>query len=1398
MSAGNSSRSSGRHAPATRSLLRRGERRARQFWARSLSHLLIVAATLVTLGTAPASAATVYEITGAWEANTPTTVASGDVVTGVWRVNLNDDQPAPSNDPVDNVTFTVTLENGVFDSRPGDCLVNGVTPASSVSADGKTLVCNLGTHDQGTAVVLQAPVLVDGPTGSQVRASGSIAGQTADLDPIDIVNPFGMDIRWGTGTPNFTMGSGFWDLDMQWTLSKDRGSEPGPQTVTYDLTIASPQGGPVQVGPQGCAAFDSLAANGHPWSGGSHPANQTTSAVGSCNFIQTGPTTFQLILTGIDYNPASPPTLDSAGSRLPTDEVALASGSIWIRVMTDAAGSVNLTSSAPTYLSPTGATVEDDTVNNTESKAWTTPGTYSSGWGRGWTGSGGTTWDDTYRVSAGTEVAQYMHTLYQLRTARADNLPVGMCSALDTRHVTFNRFLLNVPQGGVPGSVVSYYTGNDPHLDPASAGYDPYNFDCAVAGGWSTTPPADPSQVKAVRYTMTQGQAEAIPEKNVVPLVVVDIKQGTPAGTDVWSFMTVQNDTTDWVPRNVCITPIPGGRYPCTTGYADVLRVVSATPAIRKSVDRSVVTPGAPATYTLTYSANGAGSIPPSVDGFEIVDTLPADMAFVPGSATPAPTVTTNGSGQQILTWTLDGVTTNADHPLTYQAVADSSATPGQTLTNSAVSSFGGLTTQPATAQVTVSTSGYTTIAKTADTPFISNLDGSGDGEGVWTVTLRSFDPLPQAFTDTIDILPWEGDQRGTEFEGSYDMAGVDAPGATVYYTTAPPASLSDDPDAPVNGAANAPSALWSTAFTPDATAVRVIGPELTPGAIQQFKVRIATDGAVGGDVYVNRAQARTEHTALKMRTSEPMTVANYYSASLKKFVQDRNGVWRDANDVADYPAFQYGDTVRYRIVVTNTGQGTLTNIDVTDDKQPALGNFQIASLAPGASESHEFSIVLDESTTSTVVNTASATADTPGDSNVPPTIPSDPAGFEVANYTIKKTSDPVSGSAVAPGDKVSYTVTVSQQGSAAAQATFSDALAGVLDNATYNSDVKASVGTVSDQGGNIAWNGTLPVGGVATITYSVTVKAKTGGDFDLLNVVTSPGCRVVAGLTPDCTTTHVAGEFTYSKASNPASTSTVQTGDTITYTVGVNQVGAGAVKGASITDDLSKVLDDATYNGDAVATAGTVSVTGDRLIWTGDLAVGAKVSITYSITVAGEGDDKLLNVVTGSKGGACVPGPDQNPYCTTTHTKDDSFDLVLAKRVVSGSQATAGDKVRYKLQVSNKGPDAAPAPIKLTDPLPQGLELVKASGKGWKCRVAKASDKVSCVHKQALGADRKASPVFVVAVASKTATGRVVNVAKVAVAGETARSNNRDNASITVVPAQLPSTGFRLMPPGA
>ncbi|GAA4724444.1 hypothetical protein GCM10023350_03500 [Nocardioides endophyticus] len=1229
--------------------------------------LLLGLSTLALGFAAPAGAATVYEIDGEWAPGTPTTVAKGDVVTSEWRVNVNDDRPAPSNDPVDNVNFTVTIDNGQFKALPDLCKTGAAyTPPSSLSADKKTLVCNLGTVNQGTAVVVQAPIVADGTTGEQITASGSIAGLTDDLTPINIKNTFGMDMLWGQPSP-LTVASpggnpGDFDFDFEWTLFQDVGSDEGPQTITYNLTIPVADGSPLELGQrsnvapydQPCTPFVSpYGATGHPYSAGG-TVDQRAPFVQTCTLVKTGPNTFRMTITGIDYSQTQVPTQDSKGNPLPADQVAVASGSIWLRIRDlQASTGVTLAASAPTYTSVTGQTDPDETANNTSSKTILFPGPWAHLWGGSPTRS--TNWDNNIEVAPG---ATYMFgQTGDLRSTYGVVNPTDVlsdCTVLDNQYVDYRGVnVYSTPPGDPLGAPqppgfgqLAWYVGNDPTLMAGNAGYNPDAFTgCNTNTGWVFTEPADLTTVKAVRWT---GPASLLNGNGLNLRVYETIQTDAPIGQDVWTWGGYGlNGTWTYPGRGSSgvgqLTATPGERYPYTANGRDILHVIFAVPTIRKTGDRQVVRPGEPATFTLTYSANGsAGAVPPTVDDYRIIDTLPVGMTYVPGSAAPEPTITTN-AGRQVLTWLLDDVPTNALQTLTYQAVAGTSVTPGQTLTNTATSDLRGEVSKPATAQVVVSSNGYTEISKTADTPFIPNLDGSGDGEGSWTVTMRSFDPLPQAYTDIIDILPWEGDQRGTDYDGSYKLKAVTIPAGsvgTVYYTTADPATLSDDPATPANGGANTPSAMWSTTFTPDATAVRVIGPVLAPGAVRQFQVHIQTDGASPLDEFVNRAQGRSQHTRLVTRTSAPMQMAPHYAANLKKYVQDAKGVWRDANDVTDYPAFKIGDTVKYRIVVTNIGQGTLTNIDVKDDKFPQ-GAFHVDSLAPGASQSHEYSMVIPGDAVGTLVNTACAEADTPADAGgLEPVINCDPAGRELVNYITTKVADPTSGTAVQAGQKIKYTIAVTQQGTVPADAVFTDDLADVLDDAKYNGDASATIGTVEYVDGKLLWTGTVPVGQVAHVTYTVTVKGvKKLGNRDIVNPVTSPGCVVLDGETVNCDTEHRVPKFDLMLTKKVLGSAVVKPGQAIRYSLVVANRGPEvAVAPIVLTDKLPRGLELVKAGGNGWKC--TVRKAIDKVRCTRDrnLAAGKrapKVVVVAKATKAAKG--RLVNVAEVSAGGDTV-----------------------------------------------------------------------------------------------------------------------------------------------------------------
>jgi hypothetical protein len=638
-------------------------------------------------------------------------------VVAEWRININDAENPPSNDPVDNVVATFTVDKAYFDEIPDLCLTAGVDPASSISADGTELTCNFGTVNMGTAIVVQTPVVANGVTGEEIVLDGtSPGGETVELPPIEIVNPFVMDIQWGGVSEFFRwddiFNPGFVDVDLEWSLRLGDGSDPGPDTVTYRLNVTTQDGSPVEVGihpndigqpenygVEGCTSYDFGAgggAAGHPYS--SVPENpRHTNFVDSCTLTQVGPNTFELTLQGINYDLLNVPELDSQGNPLPPNWDYVASGTVWFRVTTSEPGSVRLTSSAPTYTAPTGQQYTDLADNNTTNKAYVLPGGWSAGWIRSYTFSGGTQWDDSYRVPAGTTVTAFANNTGGAINAAPDS-QWGNCIAFDTAFVTYQGHIPRSDDHPVFASQIRGYTAggqevadppytldNPPAIQYYTGGVgDPDTFNCGT-GGWSTTPPADLADVTAIRITFDHSLYGDEGWAGFQLQAMLKINDNVQPGRDVWAFGSALRNGT-WVGPGIpnVITPTDGARYDHTNGRRDILRIVLANPHIKKEAAQATVTPGVPADFTLTYSATGTGIVPPTVDGYQIVDTLPLLMTYEPGSADPEPVVSTDAQGRQVLTWTLDGVATNVEHELTYQATVDSSVEPG-TFTSAAI-----------------------------------------------------------------------------------------------------------------------------------------------------------------------------------------------------------------------------------------------------------------------------------------------------------------------------------------------------------------------------------------------------------------------------------------------------------------------------------------------------------------------------------------------------------------------------------------------------------------------------------------------------------------------------------------------------------------------------------------
>ena len=298
-----------------------------------------------------------------------------------------------------------------------------------------------------------------------------------------------------------------------------------------------------------------------------------------------------------------------------------------------------------------------------------------------------------------------------------------------------------------------------------------------------------------------------------------------------------------------------------------------------------------------------------------------------------------------------------------------------------------------------------------------------------------------------------------------------------------------------------------------------------------------------------------------------------------------------------------------------------------------------------------------------------------------------------IAELRIKKSFAP---GRPKPDGTVDYTITVTNVGTAPyPRATITDDLSGVLDDAVFNGDERASSGTVSYAKPKVTWTGDVAVDQTVTITYSTRVDDRPAGDRQLSGELAGPeGSNCVAGFTDSaCGNTRKAG-LPLLNILTTADRKTARPGDVVVHTVTVQNVGTAAYLGATLTDELSQVLDDAVYNNDAKATTGTVSYDEPRLSWTGDVAAGETVTVTYSATVRnpGTGDHLLDNAIQAPGGGTNCPNP--MPRAGRLSAPAPAADRGCAHRVVvenvtisetlSPQAPRSGEVVNYTITVTN------------------------------------------------------------------------------------------------------------------
>ena len=361
------------------------------------------------------------------------------------------------------------------------------------------------------------------------------------------------------------------------------------------------------------------------------------------------------------------------------------------------------------------------------------------------------------------------------------------------------------------------------------------------------------------------------------------------------------------------------------------------------------------------------------------------------------------------------------------------------------------------------------------------------------------------------------------------------------------------------------------------------------------------------------------------------------------------------------------GEKITYTITVKNEGNVPYTNVEVDD----ALTNLHetIDELAVGAEREFttEYVVTSDDILNGKVLNSATAKADPIDDPDRPGETKTPEGEAETvdetddlnARLTVTKVSDK-DGKKVALGEKITYTITVKNEGNVP----------------FYNVDVD------DDLTGMHANIDELKVGAEKEFTTEYTVTSADILNGNVLNSVTAKGNEIPDPKDPENPkipegegektdeTDDLDTTLTVTKTSDKGGAK-VELGETITYTITVKNDGNVSFFNVKVDDELTNLHE-------------TIA----------ELPVGAKRTFTTTYTVTS--DDvkagKVLNSATAK--GDEIPDPKDTENPKTPEGKDETTDgtgdlntkLTVTKTSDKKGKVNIGDVITYTITVKNEG----------------------------------------------------------------------------------------------------------------
>jgi uncharacterized repeat protein (TIGR01451 family) len=655
------------------------------------------------------------------------------------------------------------------------------------------------------------------------------------------------------------------------------------------------------------------------------------------------------------------------------------------------------------------------------------------------------------------------------------------------------------------------------------------------------------------------------------------------------------------------------------------------------AIDKSTSTPSYSAVGdVLQYSYEVTNTGNTTLGGITVTDDRVASVSCPVGNVAPGDSITCTGS----------------------YAVTQADVDAGS-VTNTAFASSGA--TDSPTDSVTINASGGPglSLSKSASTP---TYDTVGQVINYSYLVTNSGNTTISGVTVTDDLLTVTcpggtldpGDSETCTASHTVTQADLDA-GSITNTATASDGSTTSPPDSVTVTALQNPSlSIDKSSSTADYSTVgQTISysydvtntGNVTLPSISVTDDRVASVSCPGGSVAPSASITCTGSYDVTQADLDAGSVANTATAS--------SGATSSAPDSVTVPAVQNpamtivktavessfsspGDTLNYSYQVTNSGNVTLSNISVTDDKASVTCPDTSGGLAPTASITctAQYTVTQADLDAGSVTNTASAsdgTTDSPPDS-LTVDAQQNPA------LDIQKTADPTTFQDV--GDVIDYDYDVTNSGNA------------TIFNITVTDDLIASVSCPDTSAG-------LAPGDSITCTGSYTI-----AQLDLTNGSVTNTAFATDGTTAstdvsETVTSSATAALTISKsADQPTYT---QVGETIDYSYEVTNTGDSTLFDITVSDDrVSPVNCPDTSSG--LAPGATITCTGAYAVTQPDLDAGS-----------------ITNVAS------ATDGTNTSPTDSETVTAIEQAQLSLVK-TPSVTEASRGDTIVYTYEITNTG----------------------------------------------------------------------------------------------------------------